>query len=113
MPPNWSQHQRSSVSIQVLQSFAIDAHVMVCNVPGPIHTRYFQLARRQLKLEANGKRSLTVAIVLADSEVNERSRTAEESQPDVNWIDGGGAYMKFTEEDETTIDVSCDILGSL
>ncbi|KAG7375808.1 hypothetical protein PHYPSEUDO_015198 [Phytophthora pseudosyringae] len=86
--------KRTRVSIQVLQSFAIDSHVMVCNIPGPVHTRYFQLARRQLKLEPNGMRSLTFAIVLADSDGNARSLVAEEPQPDVKWIDEDGAYVK-------------------
>ncbi|POM70955.1 Hypothetical protein PHPALM_12544 [Phytophthora palmivora] len=27
----------ADVSIQVLQSFAIDSHVMVCNIPSPIY----------------------------------------------------------------------------
>ncbi|ETO75152.1 hypothetical protein F444_09205 [Phytophthora nicotianae P1976] len=111
-PPNWSHSQRSVVSIQVLQSFAMDAHVLVCNIPGPVHTRYFQFARRQLKVEANGKRSFTCSLVLADSKENASSRAAEEPQPDVKWINEGGARMKFTEVDDTTIDVHCDTWAS-
>ncbi|EEY64507.1 uncharacterized protein PITG_15744 [Phytophthora infestans T30-4] len=108
-PPNWSHSQRSSVSIQVLQSFAIDAHVLVCNIPGPVHTRYFQFANRQLKVEANGKRSFTCSLVLADSKENMRIRAAEEPQPGVEWIDEGGARIKFLEVDDNIIDVNCHL----
>eukprot|EP00644_Phytophthora_capsici_P008983 jgi/Phyca11/5552/fgenesh1_pm.PHYCAscaffold_6_\ len=87
-PPHWSELHRRQVNLQVLQSFAIDAHVMVCNVPGTVHTRYFQLARRQLNVEANGKRSLTLSLVIADSEDNKRNRAAEEHSQ-LKWIEEG------------------------
>ncbi|OWY92360.1 hypothetical protein PHMEG_00038674, partial [Phytophthora megakarya] len=107
-PPDWNETHRAKVSIQVLQTFAIDSHVMVVNVPGPFHWRYFQFGRRQLKRQSNGKRLLTCSLKVADSEENARSRTAEEPQPDVKWIDEAGAFMKFTEVDATTVDVTCD-----
>ncbi|KUF88002.1 hypothetical protein AM587_10003760 [Phytophthora nicotianae] len=111
-PPNWSYSQRSGVSIQVLQSFAVDAHVLVCNIPGPVNTRYFQFARRQLQVEGNGKRSFTSSLVLADSKENVRNRAAEEPHPDVKWVNEGGARIKFTEVDDATIDVHCDTWAS-
>ncbi|KAL4158948.1 hypothetical protein PRNP1_004722 [Phytophthora ramorum] len=107
-PPDWSPKLRPSVCIKVLQSLAKDQHVMVCNIPGSVHMRYFQLARREKKLEANGERSLTFSIILADSEGNMRSRVAEGPQPDVKWVGDGGAFLKFTEVSETSVDVKCD-----
>ncbi|KAK1943042.1 hypothetical protein P3T76_005679 [Phytophthora citrophthora] len=106
-PPYWSELQRRRVNLQVLQSFAIDAHVMVCNVPGTVHTRYFQLARRQFNVEANGKRSLTLSLMISDSEENKRIQTAED-QSQVKWIEEGGAYIRIIEVDDNTIDISSD-----
>lgn len=38
-----------------------------------------------------------------------QSRAAEESQPYVQWIREGSAWAKFSEVDQTMIDVTCDI----
>ncbi|OWZ16200.1 hypothetical protein PHMEG_00010044 [Phytophthora megakarya] len=107
-PPGWNGTHRANVSIQVLQSFAIDSHVMVVNVPGPIHWRYFQFGRRESKRQADGRRSLTFWNILVDSDKNALSRVAEEPQPDVKWVNEGGAFMNFVEVDSNTVDVECE-----
>lgn len=108
-PQNWSLAQRSNVSTQVLQSFDRDSHVMMFSIPGPVHTRYFLLAQRREEVEFNGKRSFTLILTISDSWRNAKSRAAEESQPYVQWIREGSAWAKFSEVDQTMIDVTCDI----
>ncbi|KAG7375712.1 hypothetical protein PHYPSEUDO_015466 [Phytophthora pseudosyringae] len=106
-PPNWSYHQRDSVNTQVLQELDVDTHVMVCNIPSHVHTRYIQLGRRLPGIKASGKRLVSFFLITADSSSNARSRAAEE-QHDVQWITEAGTRLALTEVDETTIDVACD-----
>ncbi|ETM46245.1 hypothetical protein L914_08835 [Phytophthora nicotianae] len=106
--PDGSRPQRDFVSMQVLEEFNRDSFLMVCNIPGQKHTRYFQLPRGVPGTEANGRRSISYQMVIADTEDNKLNRIAEESQHDVQWISEGGICMKFTQVDDTTIDVTSD-----
>ncbi|RLN91251.1 hypothetical protein BBJ28_00002685 [Nothophytophthora sp. Chile5] len=107
-PESWGYVQRGHVSSQVLQTFDEDAHVLVRNIPGQMHLRYINMARRLLGKQADGKRTATYALVIADTEANARSRAAEPPQQGVQWVKQGGNYVKFTEVDETTIDIVTD-----
>ncbi|ETL92944.1 hypothetical protein L917_08809 [Phytophthora nicotianae] len=92
--PDGSRPQRDFVSMQVLEEFNRDSFLMLPRgVPGT---------------EANGRRSISYQMVIADTEDNKLNRIAEESQHDVQWISEGGICMKFTQVDDTTIDVTSD-----
>ncbi|OWZ07282.1 hypothetical protein PHMEG_00020343 [Phytophthora megakarya] len=110
--PDGSRYQRDLVNMQVLQDFDQNGFVMVCNIPKDGHTRYFQLPRRFPMTESNGKRSIAYQMVIADTAANARNQSAEGYQPDVQWIHEGGTCLKFTEVDESTIDVSSDYWAS-
>ncbi|RLN89322.1 hypothetical protein BBJ28_00016357 [Nothophytophthora sp. Chile5] len=107
-PESFGYVQRGHVSSQVLQALDEDAHVLVRNIPGKMHLRYINVARRLPGKETDGKRTFTYALVIADTEANARSRAAEPSQQGVQWVNEGGNYVKFTEVDETTIDIVTD-----
>ncbi|KAG6612423.1 CCR4-NOT transcription complex subunit 1 [Phytophthora cinnamomi] len=111
VPLNWSRAQRSKVNTQVLQSFDANSHVMVHNIPDRVHTRYFVLVQLRTGVELNGKRWFGSILAIKDSQANVRSRAAEEPQPNVKWINQGGIGMKFSEVDETTIEVTCENWG--
>ncbi|KAG6617403.1 CCR4-NOT transcription complex subunit 1 [Phytophthora cinnamomi] len=111
VPLNWSPAQRSKVSTQVLQSFDANSHVMVHSIPGRVHTRYFTLVRRRTGVDLNGKRWFGSMLAIKDSQANAKSQAAEEPQPNVKWISQGGICTKFSEVDETTIDVTCENWG--
>ncbi|KAF1772424.1 hypothetical protein GQ600_9003 [Phytophthora cactorum] len=105
-PLVWGYDQSKRTHCQVLQEFDTDAYVLVRNIPGPVHTRYVNLARRLLRKQENGRPMTTYATVIAASEANVRSQGAEESGSDVQWIREGGTYIKFAEVDKTMIDVT-------
>ncbi|GMF16675.1 unnamed protein product [Phytophthora lilii] len=105
-PNSLTVYAATNVSIQVLHSFDMDSHVMVCNIPGQVHNRYFQLGCRRVHVAEDGKRSFSSRIALTDSKANARSRAAEGQQPNVKWAGKGGAHMKFTEVDTTTVQVT-------
>ncbi|GMF16656.1 unnamed protein product [Phytophthora lilii] len=107
-PSNWSYNRRDEVCIQVLQEFEKDAYVMVCNVPGRVHCRFLFQFRRLLRILPNGKRSVSFIMRDANSTANKRSRAAEDPQPNVEWLREGGTFLKLTELDDSTIDLSYD-----
>ncbi|KAJ8554762.1 hypothetical protein ON010_g9721 [Phytophthora cinnamomi] len=109
MPPNWKIAQRFSVSTEVLQEINRDdcMYVMVCNIPGERHTRFFQLTTRQVAVDTALKRSVRFIVVAADSPANSRSRAAAKD-PSVRWVVEGGHSIKFTEVDKSTIEIEYD-----
>ncbi|KAL4106515.1 hypothetical protein PRIC1_004566 [Phytophthora ramorum] len=108
-PPTWESHQREQTCCQILQEFDTDAYVLVRDILGPLHFRYINLARRSLtKEQPDGRRMATYATVITDSEANARCRAAEQAELYIHWVQEGGTYIKFTEIDENTVDVSYD-----
>ncbi|OWZ21882.1 hypothetical protein PHMEG_0003511 [Phytophthora megakarya] len=105
-PPKWRNDQRPYVTTLVLQKFDNNSSVMVCNIPGDIHLRYFQLAQRQETVdEESGHRSVEFRAVMADSEANARNRAAEGPMSNVHWSFEGGHSLKLTYVDQGTIDI--------
>lgn len=47
-------------------------------------------------------------MVIADTEANQHSRTAEEPQRDVKWLQEGGTLLTITEVDGKTGDLCYD-----
>ncbi|KAG7375809.1 hypothetical protein PHYPSEUDO_015199 [Phytophthora pseudosyringae] len=56
---------KSVVSLQFLQEFEKNAYAVVCNIPGPVHLRYPFLLRRVPRKFANGKRSISYLMTIA------------------------------------------------
>ncbi|OWZ23702.1 hypothetical protein PHMEG_0001387 [Phytophthora megakarya] len=108
-PPGYRADQRASVNTQVLQEFDKDAQVMVFNIPGKTHTRFFHVHQRQVTVnEASGQRAVVFTAMAADSKANARCRDAEELQHNVRWIREGGHTVKFTEVNHNTIEIVCE-----
>ncbi|OWY95786.1 hypothetical protein PHMEG_00034125 [Phytophthora megakarya] len=108
-PPIWRTDQRTSVNTQVLQEIDLNSHVMVCNIPGKIHKRFFQLTKRQVTVdEVSGKRSIYFVATAADSKSNTQCRDAEELHREVQWILEGGHSIMFTEVNPKTVDIVYD-----
>ncbi|OWZ08789.1 hypothetical protein PHMEG_00018613 [Phytophthora megakarya] len=107
-PPQWSPNHREEVSVNVLQEFGKDAYVMVCNIPGPVHYRFLYFLRRLKRTMANGKRSVSFIMTVANSEANQRTRLVEGLQHNVNWVQEGGTYVTLTEIDDGTVGMTYD-----
>ncbi|KAK1943047.1 hypothetical protein P3T76_005684 [Phytophthora citrophthora] len=105
IPPNWHDSKRRTVTTQVLQQCEIDAFVMVTNIPGDVHFRYFHIDLRQAETNENGKRVIRYGGILCDTRANARHRSVEQPLEPVNWANQGGVRLEFTEVDEKTIDV--------
>ncbi|POM76482.1 LOW QUALITY PROTEIN: Hypothetical protein PHPALM_6267 [Phytophthora palmivora] len=99
--------QYGSVSTQVLQQFDVNSHVMVTDIRGQVNVRYLHLDVRWSKIEKNGKRGVSYIAAIADTKANASSRAAE-SDANVQWVHQSGYCIKFTEVNETTIDVAYD-----
>ncbi|KUF78223.1 hypothetical protein AM587_10002425 [Phytophthora nicotianae] len=107
-PPSWGYNERKQACCQVLQEFETDAYVLVHDIPGPESSRYISLAQRLPRQRYNGKRSITYVMVIADSEANARKCSTEQSHGNVQWVNEGGSYIKFTEVNPKLIDVRYD-----
>eukprot|EP00644_Phytophthora_capsici_P009014 jgi/Phyca11/541289/estExt2_Genewise1Plus.C_PHYCAscaffold_60475 len=108
-PRSWGRIQSGNFSCQKLQSFHENAHVLACNIPGPIHLRYLMLAQHTREKTLDGKRMDKYVLTVADSEANRRNREAEKLQENVQWILEGSMYTTtITEVDDSTIDVVVD-----
>ncbi|KAG7397087.1 hypothetical protein PHYBOEH_001301 [Phytophthora boehmeriae] len=107
-PMDWTPDLRDGVSRQVLQQFNKEAHVMVCDIPGEVRFRYIHTARRSTWVDENGKQTVAFVTVITDSDANRRNRAAEQYQNEVHWVCEGGTIVKFTEVDDTSIEVAYD-----
>ncbi|KAL3667845.1 hypothetical protein V7S43_007395 [Phytophthora oleae] len=109
-PELWERIHGTSVTSQVLQAVDEDTFVIVRNTPDRslgVNFRYLNLvSRRRIQLE-DGRRSIKYALVVVTSDANKRSREAE-PEPNVHWINEGGAYMTLTEIDSDTLEVVYD-----
>ncbi|KAG7397081.1 hypothetical protein PHYBOEH_001295 [Phytophthora boehmeriae] len=104
-PRSWGRVQSGNVCCQVLQSLDENAHVMVSNIPGPVHLRYISFAKYVRQEDSEGRRMDTYAITIADSEANASRSGTEDQQDKVEWIKDGGTFFVLTEVDKNTIDV--------
>jgi hypothetical protein len=107
-PPSWNRNQQDTVYSEVLQAFEKDAYVVLCNVPGPVSFRFVYLLRRFTRTLADGRRSTTYVMVVADTEANALSRAAEGPEQHVEWVQEGGTFLSVTEAGHKTVDMSYD-----
>ncbi|ETN08864.1 hypothetical protein PPTG_11676 [Phytophthora nicotianae INRA-310] len=104
-PTAWRRGGETSVSTQVLQQFDLNSHVLVTNICGQVHFRYVHLDLRWPRENENGIREVLYVAVVGDTEANAQAR---ESRTDVQWARDSGYCIRFTEVNETTIDVTYD-----
>ncbi|RLN91252.1 hypothetical protein BBJ28_00002684 [Nothophytophthora sp. Chile5] len=110
-PELWGRIHSNSVTSQTLQVVDEDMHVLVRNIPERslgLHVRYLNLVSRQRTQDRDGKRSISYAMVIANSTANTRSREAEPPRRDVHWVSEGGAFMTLSQVDDTTLEVLYD-----
>ncbi|ETN08837.1 hypothetical protein PPTG_11651 [Phytophthora nicotianae INRA-310] len=104
--------ERSAVSIQVLQKFEKDAHIMVCNMSGSPNFRYLFLLKREPHLLLDGTRTVAYTMAIVNSNANTRARSAEEPHSEVEWAHEGSNVLLVTEVDDNTVDVKFDFKAS-
>jgi hypothetical protein len=111
-PMNWRQACTKGASTVILQQFDGNSTVLARNIPGSgnVSLRYICLVHRSRWTERNGKRVITYAMAVSDSDANKRSRS-ESCGKGVEWITEGGAVLTFTEVDGGAIDVQYDHWG--
>ncbi|KAH7485269.1 uncharacterized protein KRP23_4323 [Phytophthora ramorum] len=107
-PPSWGYNERKQASCQVLQVFEADEYVIVHDIPGPLRYRYICLVRRLPGTSRFGERTITYAMVLADSKGDARNHASYQRHHDIEWVKEGGGYVRFTEINANTIDVRYD-----
>ncbi|KAE8975584.1 hypothetical protein PR003_g26408 [Phytophthora rubi] len=112
MQMNWSGVSSSGASTVLLQQFDDNTFVLVHNVRSDFNLRYLCVVHRSRWTERDGKRAVTYAMVIADSEANKRSRLAEMNDDEVKWVEEGGAHLTFIEAEDNTIDVVYEHWGS-
>ncbi|KAL4106513.1 hypothetical protein PRIC1_004564 [Phytophthora ramorum] len=111
IPMNWGGLRAGRSTTRVLQHFDANGCVMVCNVQAQVDLRYICFAQRSPWTEQDGKRVVTYMTVIADSEANRRSRSAEANPDEVEWVTEGGSILTLTEADDNSIDVVYDHWG--
>ncbi|GMF37100.1 unnamed protein product [Phytophthora lilii] len=92
-------------STVVLQEFDENSSVLVRNVNGTVNLRYVCFAHRSRWTEEMGKRVISYAMVISDSEANKPSRSTESNESEVHWRTEGGVHLMLTEVDDNNIDV--------
>ncbi|KAL4158940.1 hypothetical protein PRNP1_004714 [Phytophthora ramorum] len=107
-PPCWGYNERKQASCQVLQAFEADEYVIVHDFPGQPRYRYISLVRRLPGTSRFGERTITYAMVLADSKGNAQKHASDQRHHSIEWVKEGGTYVKFTETNVNTIDVRYD-----
>ncbi|KAL4158936.1 hypothetical protein PRNP1_004710 [Phytophthora ramorum] len=110
-PELWRHIHSGAVASQVLQVVDHDTYVIVRNTPERalgVHIRYLNLVSRRRAQRADGRRSVTHALVVVTSDANERSREAEPEGQGVHWVNEGGAYMTLSQIDDDTLEVVYD-----
>ncbi|KAE9068062.1 hypothetical protein PF005_g27723 [Phytophthora fragariae] len=112
MQMNWSGVSSSGASTVLLQQFDDNTFVLVHNVRSDFNLRYLCVVHRSRWTERDGKRAVTYAMVIADSEANKRSRLAEANDDEVKWVEEGGAHLTFIEAEDNSIDVVYEHWGS-
>ncbi|KAE9173596.1 hypothetical protein PF004_g26924 [Phytophthora fragariae] len=112
MQMNWSGVSSSGASTVLLQQFDDNTFVLVHNVRSDFNLRYLCVVYRSRWTERDGKRAVTYAMVIADSEANKRSRLAEANDDEVKWVEEGGAHLTFIEAEDNSIDVVYEHWGS-
>ncbi|KAG6612417.1 uncharacterized protein IUM83_10622 [Phytophthora cinnamomi] len=112
-PMKWGGSSSGRATTLVLQQFDNNTSVLVTNIHGRVNLRYICLAHRHRWRTpgVDGKRTVTYTMVIADSEANKRSRTAEANEDEVEWVTEGGTQLTITEVDDGTIDVAYDHWG--
>ncbi|KAG6958604.1 hypothetical protein JG688_00010438 [Phytophthora aleatoria] len=101
-PKGWTRGEHVT---QVLQQLDLNSHVLVTNISGQVHLRYLHLDLRWPRTDENGTQEVLYVAVTGDTEANAQAR---ESAPDVQWVHESGYCIRFTEVNETTIDVTYD-----
>ncbi|OWZ16258.1 hypothetical protein PHMEG_0009972 [Phytophthora megakarya] len=93
------------ITVQTLQQFDNEAHVIVRNFPGNVNIRYLGLVKSNTLEVKYGKRVLKYSFVIADSVTNGRNRDEETDQHKIQWVDEGGAFLTLHEVDESSVKV--------
>jgi len=110
-PELWRQIHSETVTSQVLQVVDEDTLVLARNTPERalgVNVRYLNLVSRRRAQHADGRRSISYAMVVVTSEANKRSHEAEPECRDVHWVNDGGAYMTLSQIDEDLLEVVYD-----
>ncbi|RLN91250.1 hypothetical protein BBJ28_00002688 [Nothophytophthora sp. Chile5] len=117
-PELWQRVHRASLTCLKLQELDEDTCVLVSNTPRrERHVRFLTLMHRRRTQRDDGRRVIAYAMVVADSPANQRSREAEQSQREVQWLQEGGALMTLAQLDDSTLeavyDSTCSCLNEL
>ncbi|KUF81884.1 hypothetical protein AM587_10003271 [Phytophthora nicotianae] len=99
-PAVWTKGEHVT---QVLQQLDMNSLVLVTNIPGKVHFRYLHLVWRRARRDENGKREIVYVTAVGDTEANTQAR---EAQADVQWVHESGFCIRYTEVNESTIDVT-------